>query len=186
MSGVLRAAAHSDQLTLLREVFTPFDRLGEWPVWAYVDHVMDAEGLVAADVLASLPVAGDQGGGRMRYGLTWSRDSHQPPERRDAAGADGRRHVAPGVGVKRAQVVFKDAVRFLVDRQRSITPALAGHRGRGHEHRAGTLAGRGRTGEPARPGSRRDPPEGLGSCWSTNRTCGTGSAVPPRTATSGS
>jgi hypothetical protein len=63
-SGVLRAGLDPDQLTLLREVFTPFDQQGEWPVWAYVDHVLDAQGLVADDVLASLPTVGGQGGGR--------------------------------------------------------------------------------------------------------------------------
>jgi hypothetical protein len=74
MTGVLRAQLDPDQLALLHETFTPFDRLGEWPVWAYVDHQLDAKGLVAADVLASLPVVGGHGGGVMRYGLTWHSD----------------------------------------------------------------------------------------------------------------
>jgi len=123
MSGVLRAQLDPDQLTLLREVFTPFDRLGEWPVWAYVDHVMDVQGLVAAWVLESLPVAGDQGGGQMRYGLTWSRDSHQPPNAgtRLALTVAGMWHLGPASAP--LLVAFKDAVRFLVHRQRSITPS---------------------------------------------------------------
>ena len=43
---------------LLRECLSVFDQHGIWPVWAYVDHVLGAEGLVAVDVLASLPTAG--------------------------------------------------------------------------------------------------------------------------------
>ena len=46
MSGVLRAQLTPDQMVFLQEVFTPYDRYGEWPVWAYVDHVLDAQGLV--------------------------------------------------------------------------------------------------------------------------------------------
>lgn len=123
MSGVLRAQLDPDQVALLREVFTPFDRQGEWPVWAYVDHVMDAQGLVAADVLASLPTAGVQGGGQMRYGLTWNRDSHWLPNAgtRLALTVAGMWHL--GSASAPILVAFKDAVRFLVDRQRSIVPS---------------------------------------------------------------
>jgi hypothetical protein len=66
MTGVLRTQLDPDQLLLLQETFTLFDRMGEWPIWAYVDHRLDAEGLIAKEVLASLPVAGGPGGGQMR------------------------------------------------------------------------------------------------------------------------
>jgi hypothetical protein len=122
MGGVLRAQLDPDQLTLLDAVFTPFDRQGEWPVWAYVDHVLDTQGLVAEDVLLSLPMAGDQGGGRLRYGLTWSTDGRVPN-----AGTPLLLTVAGmwHLGQASAPILaaFKDAVRFLVDRQRSITPS---------------------------------------------------------------
>jgi hypothetical protein len=123
MSGVLRAQLDPDQVTLLREVFIPFDRLGEWPVWAYVDHLIDRQGLVAEDVLASLPVAGDQGGGRMRYGLTWNSDGHwlPNPDTRLALTVAGMWHL--GAASAPLLVAFKDAIRFLVDCQRSITPS---------------------------------------------------------------
>ena len=123
MSGVLCRQLDPDQLMLLRETFTPFDRLGEWPVWAYVDHILDAKGLVAADVLASLPVAGGQGGGGMRYGLTWNRDSRGLPNAgtRLALTVAGMWHL--GSASAPLLVAFKDAVRFLVDRQRSIIPS---------------------------------------------------------------
>jgi hypothetical protein len=70
MSGLLRAQLDGDHLAFLQAVFEPFDEKGEWPVWGYVDHVMDTKGLAAADVLASLPAVG----GRLRYGLTWHQD----------------------------------------------------------------------------------------------------------------
>src|ERR1700683_3642033 len=79
MSGVLRGQLDPDQLLRLRETFTPFDRMGEWPVWAYVDHRPDAQGLLAADGVASPAVAGGAGGGRMRSGLTWNQDNHWQP-----------------------------------------------------------------------------------------------------------
>jgi hypothetical protein len=122
VSGMLRAQLVPDQLTLLREVFTPFDRQGEWPVWAYVDHVLDAQGLAAGDVLASLPVAGDQGGGSLRYGLTWSTDGRVPNAGTPLSlTVAGMWHLGPASAP--ILVAFKDAVRFLVDRQRSITPS---------------------------------------------------------------
>lgn len=123
MSGILRAQLDSDQLMLLQETFAPFEQNGEWPVWAYVDHRLDAKGLVAADVLASLPTAGGLGGGRTRYGLTWNRDGDQGP----AAGTRltltiaGMWHLGPAP--EQLLGAFKDTVRFLVDRQRSIIPS---------------------------------------------------------------
>jgi hypothetical protein len=123
MSGMLRAQLDPDQLALLHETFTPFDRLGEWPVWAYVDHQLDAKGLVAADVLASLPVVGGHGGGVMRYGLTWHSDGRWLPNpgTRLALTVAGMWHL--GSASAPLLVAFKDAVRFLADRQRSIIPS---------------------------------------------------------------
>jgi hypothetical protein len=123
MGGVLRAQLDPDQVALLREVFMQFDQRGEWPVWAYVDHVMDAQGLVAADVLTSLPLAGGQGGGQMRYGLTWNMDNHWLPNAgtRLALTVAGMWHL--GSASAPLLAAFKDAIRFLVDRQRSIVPS---------------------------------------------------------------
>ena len=59
MTGVLRGQLDSVQMLLVQETFAVFDRQGVWPVWAYLDHVLDAKGLVAADVLASLPALDD-------------------------------------------------------------------------------------------------------------------------------
>lgn len=121
MTSVLRAQLDPDQLLLLRETFMLFDRMGAWPVWAYLDHQLDAKGLVAADVLASLPVAGKPG--RMKYGLTWNNDNHWHPNDGTplALTVAGMWHLESASAPLLA--AFKDTVRFLVERQRSITPS---------------------------------------------------------------
>lgn len=122
MSGVLRAQLDPDQLLLLREVFTPFDRQGMWPVWAYLDHRLDAKGLVAQEVLASLPVVGG-GPGRLPYGLTWNKDSNWLPN-------DDTPLVLTVAGLWHLEsaaapllMAFKDTVRYLVECQRSMIPS---------------------------------------------------------------
>lgn len=120
MSGLLRAQLEGDQLALIQAVFEPFDETGEWPVWAYVDHVMDAKGLVAADVLASLPAVG----GRLRYGLTWHQDGGTwlpNAGTRLSLTVAGLWHL--GTASASLLAAFKDTVRFLVERQRSIVPS---------------------------------------------------------------
>lgn len=49
MTGVLRTDLSPEQLLLLEETFTPWDRMGRWPIWSYIDQRLDAKGLVAAD-----------------------------------------------------------------------------------------------------------------------------------------
>jgi hypothetical protein len=123
MNGVLRAELDPDQLLLLQETFTPYDRSGKWPFWAYLDHKLDAKELVAEEVLASLPIAGGLGGGQMRYGLTRNQDNHRLPN--DGTPLEltvaGLWHLgsasAPLLGA------FMDTLRFLVERQRSIIPS---------------------------------------------------------------
>lgn len=123
MNGVLRPQLGPDQLLLLQETFTPYDRMGERPVWAYVDHQLDAKGLVAAEVLGALPIAGGPGGGQMRYGLTRNQDNHWLPN--DGTPLEltvaGLWHL--GSASAPLLVAFKDTVRFLVERQRSVTPS---------------------------------------------------------------
>jgi hypothetical protein len=123
MSGLLQAQLDHDQLLLLQETFTSFDRMGIWPVWAYVDHQLDMKGLMAADVLASLPVAGGRGGGRMRYGLTWHQDGTFLPNdgTRLALTVAGLWHLGPAAAP--LVVAFKDTVRFLVQSQRNSVPS---------------------------------------------------------------
>jgi hypothetical protein len=123
VNGVLRAQLDPGQLLLLKETFRPYDQMGEWPVWAYVDQQLDGQGLVASDVLASLPIGGGAGGGEMRYGLTWHRTAHWLPDdaTRLTLTVAGLWHL--GSASAPLLVAFKDTVRFLVARQRDITPS---------------------------------------------------------------
>ena len=75
MNGILRTDLSPEQLLLLEEAFTPWDRAGRWPLWTYIDQRLDAKGLVAADVLASLPTIGSLWGAGSRYELTWYQHS---------------------------------------------------------------------------------------------------------------
>jgi hypothetical protein len=123
VSGVLRAGLSPEQLLLLRETFIPWTRTGRWPIWSYLDQRLDAEGLVAADVLASLPRVGQALGGRARYELTWyvSSGGSVPPEDAPIAlTVAGLWHL----GTDPAQVLaaFMDTLRFLVKKHRSIEP----------------------------------------------------------------
>jgi hypothetical protein len=123
VSGVLLADLSHEQLLLLRGTFTPWSRMGRWPIWAYVDQRLDAEGLVAADVLASLPGVGEALGGRALYGLTWYVTSGSRVPAADtpvALTVAGLRHL----GTDSAQLLasFMDTLRFLVKKHRSIEP----------------------------------------------------------------
>lgn len=123
MNSALRAQLGPDQLLLLQETFGPYDRQGEWPLWAYVDHRLDAKGLVAEEVLASLPIAGGLGGGEMRYGLTRNQDNHWLPNdgTRLELTVPGLWHLGSASGPLLG--TFTDTVRFLVERQRSVIPS---------------------------------------------------------------
>ena len=122
MSDVLRADLDPDQLLLLRETFAPFDQTGRWPCWAYLDELLDAKGLVAADLLASLPVAGGAGGGQMRYGLTRNDNNHWLPNDKTPLEltAAGMWHLESAAPLLAA---FNDAIRYFVERRRYVTPS---------------------------------------------------------------
>jgi hypothetical protein len=123
MGGLLREQLSDEQVLLLREVFTPFDRLGQWPVWQYIDSRLDLHGVVAAEVLGSLPVAGGAGVMRMRYGLTWHSDSVPVPNEGTpiALTAAGLWHVRPTSDV--LLDAFGETVRFLIEHQRMVKPS---------------------------------------------------------------
>ena len=82
MGGILLGEIGDDQRTLLQTIFGPFSREGDWPVWQFADISLRRRGLLADDVLASLPVAGGDGATRMRYGLTWHNDHPLIPNAR--------------------------------------------------------------------------------------------------------
>ena len=122
---MLREQLGEDQALLLREVFTPFDRQGVWPIWQYVDYRLDKQGLVASEVLASLPVAGGEGVMRMRYGLTWHQDSLMTPNEgtQIMLTAAGMWHVRPASD--RLLTAFGETVRYLIGRLGAMEPLAA-------------------------------------------------------------
>jgi hypothetical protein len=123
VGGVLLGQLSEEQLLLLREVFTPWDRQGEWPVWHYVDTKLYRRGLVGAEVLRSLPVAGGERPGRLQYRLTWNSDNHWLPNdgTRMALTAAGLWHVRPESEL--LLDAFAEAFRYLVSRLRTMEPS---------------------------------------------------------------
>jgi hypothetical protein len=123
--GVLCAQLGPEQRLLLQESFTVYDRQGLWPVWFYLDHVLDEKGLAAEEVLASLPVAGGRGAGEMSYGLTWHKDGTWRPNDTTPLHLTvaGMWHMGSAAAPLLAACM--DTLRYLVKAQRSITPSPA-------------------------------------------------------------
>ena len=121
MTGLLREPLSADQLRLLRAIFEPFDRSGEWPVWQYVDLTLDAKfGLDAADVLACLPRVGERSPVSVSYGLTWRDNSHIGPQAdtRVMLTVAGLRHLGPDTEPLLGS--FLVTLRCLADAQRAL------------------------------------------------------------------
>jgi len=124
VTGLLLEPLSAEQMDLLRVLFGPFDTSGDWPVWQFADLMLDQRGTDAADVLASLPVAGQLGAISQSYGLVWRSDSHVQPQPDSVVTLTvaGLRQ-APGAGpLLRA---FLTTIRFLVEQQRSLAPSPA-------------------------------------------------------------
>ena len=126
MPGLLREPLSPEQERLIRVIFEPFDQTGEWPIWQYVDLTLDSRfGIdTAADILASLPSAGERGPMSLSYALTWRQDSHARP-RLDvpiALTVAGLRHLPEAKPLLRA---FVTMIRHLVDRKRNLAPSPA-------------------------------------------------------------
>jgi hypothetical protein len=124
MTGLLSEPLSADQLRLLRAIFEPFDRSGEWPVWQYVDLTLDAKfGLDAADVLAFLPRVGERSPVSVSYGLTWRDNSHIGPQAdtRVMLTVAGLRHLGPGTEPLLGSLLV--TLRCLADAQRALVPS---------------------------------------------------------------
>lgn len=123
MGGILLRELGDEQRTLLRQVFEPFSREGDWPVWQFADISLRRRGLLAGDVLASLPVAGGDGATRMHYGLTWHNDHLLVPNAgtRIALTVAGLWHIRPD-GVQ-LLMAFMETVRYLAKRLEAADPS---------------------------------------------------------------
>lgn len=121
---MLREKLSQDQLQLLRIIFEPFDQDRGWPIWQYVDLIMDARfGLDAVAVLDSLPAIGYHNPMSMSYGLTWREDSHMQPQPRThvALTVAGLRYLRPATDPLLG--AFLMTVRHMVDAQSKLTPS---------------------------------------------------------------
>jgi hypothetical protein len=124
VTGLLREPLTAEQMNLLRVIFDSFDDTGEWPIWQFADLTLDQRGIDAADVLASLPVAGALGPRSQNYGLVWRSDSHMQPQPDSvvALTVAGLRHVS---GSAALLGTFLTTIRFLVEQQRNLVPSPA-------------------------------------------------------------
>jgi hypothetical protein len=119
MASPLLEPLSQEQTALLRLLGKHFVANATWPMWQYADLSLDAVGLDAADILASLPSVGDRA---HSYGLIWRTDaSLQPrPDARVAVTVAGLRHVTefqPLMGS------FTATIRYLIDRHRHLKPS---------------------------------------------------------------
>jgi hypothetical protein len=121
--SLLREPLTPEQVTLLRVISEPFLSDGEWPIWQYADLMLDGwHDLDAADVLASLPSAGEHTPSSQHYGLIWRTDSYRQPRPDDqvtitVAGLWHVPQASPLIGT------FVTMIRYLVDRQRLLVPS---------------------------------------------------------------
>jgi hypothetical protein len=121
MRGLLRGPLSGDQMRLLGVIHEPFARNAEWPVWQYVDLTLEAEGLDAAAVLASLPQVGERSPTSLSYGLIWRNDSHLGPQpsSRIVVTIAGLRYLPEASSTVDSFVL---AIRYLIEEQRKLTP----------------------------------------------------------------
>ncbi len=122
VTGLLLAPLSPEQGALLQTMYKPFHLLREWPVWQYTDLTLDAAGIDAEAVLASLPAVGTQGGSSLHYGLTWRTDMHLSPrpEARITLTIAGLRHLEEAGPLCGA---FLTTIRYLVEQQRMLVPS---------------------------------------------------------------
>jgi len=124
VAGLLWEPLTAEQMDLLSAIFDPFDSSGDWPVWQFADLTLDRRGTDAADVLASLPVAGSSQPRSRNYGLVWRSDSHMQPQPDSvvALTVAGLRQVS---GAGPLLGAFLTTIRFLVEQQRNLVPSPA-------------------------------------------------------------
>ncbi|WP_329167202.1 hypothetical protein OHB49_43980 (plasmid) [Streptomyces sp. NBC_01717] len=109
------------QLTLLRVMAEPYLKSGQWPVWRYVEQMMDHLGYDDAEqVLKSLPVVGANSPVGAWYGLCWYDRAHLADDSRPTL------TVAAGLHAPELRHLFGDnfisILQYFVKRQRAVRP----------------------------------------------------------------
>ncbi|MGW6962387.1 hypothetical protein [Streptomyces chartreusis] len=110
------------QLTLLKAMAEQYLKSGQWPVWRYVDQMMDHLGYDNAEqVLKSLPVVGSNSPVGASYGLAWYDRAHLADDSRPAL------TVAAGLHTPELRHLFGDnfisVLQYFVERQRAVRPS---------------------------------------------------------------
>ena len=124
--NLLREPLDDDQATLIRAIYEPFAESGEWPIWQYVDLILDALDLDAAAVLASLPRVRHPNLGMqsVAYGLIWHMNSlaysTPRPDEPVALTVAGLGHAPEAEPLLKA---FLATVGYLIDEQRRVVPS---------------------------------------------------------------
>ncbi|MFE4082876.1 hypothetical protein [Streptomyces sp. YIM B13502] len=110
------------QLTLLKVMAEQYLKSGQWPVWRYVDQMMDHLGYDNAEqVLKSLPVVGSNSPVGASYGLAWYDRARLADDSRPAL------TVAAGLHTPELRHLFGDnfisVLQYFVKRQRAVRPS---------------------------------------------------------------
>ncbi|MFF5968440.1 hypothetical protein ACFY64_32890 [Streptomyces collinus] len=110
------------QLTLLKVMAEQYLKSGQWPVWRYVDQMMDHLGYDDAEqVLKSLPVVGSNSPVGRSYGLAWYDRAHLADDSRPAL------TVAAGLHSPELRHVFGDnfisVLQYFIKCQRAVRPS---------------------------------------------------------------
>lgn len=67
--SVFPQTLHPDQQKLIDTIWAGYQQAGEWPIFEYVEAMLDKEGLDVVQVMAGLPAVGHGGLGGPSYGL---------------------------------------------------------------------------------------------------------------------
>lgn len=75
----LRERLDAAQRTLLTTIYEPFAKTGRWPIWQYVELMLDGLGEDAAEVLQSLPTVYHPSQWGTSYALVWYMNPRTTP-----------------------------------------------------------------------------------------------------------
>lgn len=116
----LREPLSAQHLALFRVMYDQFAVSSEWPIWQYVELILDAKSLDAAELLNTLPTI--RGGYGRNYSLVWYMNPGPAPsaDQQVALTVAGMRYIPESVELINTLLL---TVEFLVDQQRRVVPA---------------------------------------------------------------